>query len=72
MFLKKTEKKKLPAPIAETKIKNKKALKGNENNYEIIQKQPPQVSYKKEVQNYFGKFTQKHLCRGIFLIRFQT
>ena len=48
MFLKKTEKKKLPAPIAETKIKNKKALKGNENNYEIIQKQPPQVFYKKE------------------------
>ena len=33
----------------------------------IIQKQPPQVLYKKGVLRDFGKFTGKHLCQSLFL-----
>ena len=38
-----------------------KYMKGN------VQKQPPQVFYKKGVLKNFVKFTGKHLCQSLFL-----
>ena len=35
------------------------------NNVEI-QKQPPEVFYEKGVLRNFAKFTEKHLCQGLF------
>ena len=32
-----------------------------------IQKQPPEVFYKKAVLENFTKFTEKHLCQILFL-----
>ena len=32
----------------------------------LLQKQPPEVFYKKKVFKDFTKFTEKQLCRGLF------
>ena len=32
----------------------------------VVQKQPPEVFYKKDVLTNFTKFTEKHLCQGLF------
>ena len=32
----------------------------------VLQKQPPEVFYKKDVLTNFTKFTEKHLCQGLF------
>ena len=32
----------------------------------LFQKQPPEVSYKKDVLKNFAKFTGKHLCQSLF------
>ena len=34
-----------------------------------VQKQPPEVFYKKGVLRNFTIFTEKHLCRSLFLIK---
>ena len=36
------------------------------------QKQPPEVFYKKGVLKNIAKFTGKHLCQSLFLIRLQA
>ena len=38
----------------------------------ILQKQPPEVFCKKGVLINFTKFTGKHLCQGLFLIKLQA
>ena len=36
-----------------------------------IQKQPPEVFYKKDVFKNFGIFTGKHVCWSLFLMKLQ-
>ena len=38
----------------------------------LVQKQPPEVFYKKAVLKSFAIFTRKHLCRNLFLIKLQA
>ena len=38
----------------------------------LRQKQPPEVFYKKGVLKNFTKFTGKHLCQSLFLMKLQA
>ena len=38
----------------------------------LAQKQPPEVFYKKAGLENFAKFTGKHLCKSLFLIKLQA
>ena len=38
----------------------------------VSQEQPPEVFYKKGVLKDFAKFTGKHLCWSLFLIKLQA
>ena len=37
-----------------------------ENSFNIVQKQPPEVFYKKCVLRHFTKLSEKHLCQSLF------
>ena len=42
-------------------------LKHPINSQDTVQKQPPEVFYKKDALRNFAKFTGKHLCQSLFL-----